>query len=163
LQQYDDEYTGALTARDVFDADDLVLERYFDDVAEYDARDIFDVDEYDARDFDEDLDARMITTNLIRRPKSSSGSRKTSGLGISRSGGGRRGWRRDLVEEFLDARDANQQKAEPSPAAPKNKKKKHHRKGGKKSGGKRRKHKKPATPGVVGAGGAELAPPAPAA
>lgn len=46
-----------MTARDVFD-DDLVQERYFDDMDEYDARDYQD-DEYDARDYlDDEYDAR---------------------------------------------------------------------------------------------------------
>ncbi|KAH6915638.1 hypothetical protein BKA70DRAFT_1253312 [Coprinopsis sp. MPI-PUGE-AT-0042] len=49
---YDDEYSGALTARDLLD-DDLLQERYFDDVDEYEARDYLD-DEYEARDYFED-------------------------------------------------------------------------------------------------------------
>ncbi|KAH6915636.1 hypothetical protein BKA70DRAFT_1500664 [Coprinopsis sp. MPI-PUGE-AT-0042] len=49
---YDEEYTGALTARDLLD-DDLLQERYFDDIDEYDARDYLE-DEYEARDYFED-------------------------------------------------------------------------------------------------------------
>lgn len=66
LAQYDDENSGALTARDVFE-DDLLQERSFDDLEDYeardylddelDARDIFE-DEFDARDFDDEFDAR---------------------------------------------------------------------------------------------------------
>ncbi|KAH6918304.1 hypothetical protein BKA70DRAFT_1246824 [Coprinopsis sp. MPI-PUGE-AT-0042] len=54
---YDDEYSGALTARDVFE-DDVLQERSFDDIDEYDARDYVD-DEYGARDYlDDEYDAR---------------------------------------------------------------------------------------------------------
>jgi hypothetical protein len=66
-----------VTARDIFD-DDLVQERYFDDVDEYGARDVFEdndfdardyleADEYDARDFEdaeEELMARSFSSKL---------------------------------------------------------------------------------------------------
>jgi hypothetical protein len=170
LKQYDDEYTGALTARDIFD-DDLVQERYFDDIAEYDARDNFDTAEgYNARDVDADIEElalRMFSPAMRphsrHRPNNPSRFKNLFGRDL------------DLIEEFLEAREdkLNSQTTPPAPSKPKNKnkhkgKKHHHHK----KGGKKRHHKKPAAagsanaaPGVGGAGGAGATPagPAPAA
>ncbi|KAH6915632.1 hypothetical protein BKA70DRAFT_1215987 [Coprinopsis sp. MPI-PUGE-AT-0042] len=180
---YDDEYTGGLTARDVFE-DDVLQERSFDDIDEYDARDYLD-DEYDARDFFDDEDelaarvslskaaARAVLRVPFRTHPGPRGQRKKGSV-FGNSAGRRARTKilaqnpdppqgnsvsaREFLEELLEARD----QAEQAAARRRRRQRQRLRKAGKRKS-KKLKADPSAQAAPAGAPAADAAAPAPAA